>query len=66
MRSLLVHCNVCQVHIGFGKVVFFFLHARMAVWIDLGETAPPANVCPDLATEPLFDACLFQLLILYH
>ena len=56
MPRLLVQCNICQVDIR--KVV------RICVWIDLGgeapvidlsevETAPPANVCPDLATEPL-------------
>ena len=31
----------------------FFLHVRISVWIDLGGTAPPTNVCLDLAAEPL-------------
>jgi len=46
------------------KCLFFLLHVRISIWIDLvGEapvidlprsrdSTPPVNVCPDLATEP--------------
>jgi len=48
LPSLLVQCNACQVDIGFVKVVCFFTFPVIGI---LGQR-PPANVCPDLATEP--------------
>ena len=41
LPSLLVQCSACQVDIELGKGVYFFLHVRIAVWIDLGAEAPP-------------------------
>jgi len=52
MPSLLVQFNVFQVDIGFRKVVFFFLHVRISVWIDLGGGVPVIDLLKRLDSTP--------------
>ena len=42
--SLLVQCNACEVDIGFGKGVGFFLHICIGVRIDLGCGTPEIDL----------------------
>ena len=76
MLVLLVQCNVCQVDIGFGKV-FFLLHVRIGVWIEVGVAAPEIDLrgsqdsahsdcLSDLATELLIDMHEYNLDILSY